>query len=200
MRRVEKLTARLDRLRQKLSPCFQRRGSASRLAKTCAVGKEEKRQQISLWFKKGVGRPTAKATLLALRFLFDQPEWTESNLHAPTWDELVQIIKPILGARGKAAALARFCDRKPHDISRYFSSQPSERREPDGEVALATLAWLAQHRLEWTLICNEDQAAPKARVMRAYEAAFARDEEIRERREQEEGRHLWHLFDDPLKQ
>jgi hypothetical protein len=163
-------------------------------------GGKDKRQQISLWFKKGEGRPTAIPTLLALQFLMVQPEWPEEEFYVPTWGEMVRIVIPLLSVRGMAADLARFSHRNPWDISRYFARQASRRREPDGEVALATLDWLTRQRVERSLANEGDRPMPPPAVWNALERAFELEEKFRSRREQAEGRSFFlqgaALFDD----
>ncbi len=191
MRRVLVDTPRIEKLRAQLLPCLQRRGMASRLARLCSSGGEEKRQQISLWFRQGEGRPGAMPTLLAVRFLVAQPEWQEEEWYIPTWDELVRIVIPLLDVRGKAANLARFCDREPYAISRYFSRDSNQRREPDGEVALAVLDWLTQRRIEYSLVENEFSPMPRPRVWLSFQQAFAVEEKLRGAFAQSKGREFF---------
>lgn len=190
MRRAAVATPRMDLLRAHLFPHLARRGAASELARLWSPGNTNKREQISVWFKKRKGLPTAIPTLLAVQFLMAQPEWPEEEFYVPTWDELVRIVTPLLSVRGKAADLARFCGRKPFAVSRYFSRKPRQRREPDGEVALATLDWLSRRRVEGALVENGSNPKPPLEVWRTYELAFAIEQKLRERRERVEGREL----------
>ncbi len=202
MRRAMVSTPRLDKLRALLLPCLDRRGAASELARMWSAGGKDKRQQISVWFKRGEGRPMAVPTLLALQFLMAQPEWQVEEFYVPTWDEMVRIVIPLLSARGMAADLTRFCARKPHDISRYFSRQPNRRREPEGEVALATLDWLTRWRVERSLAENGDRPMPSSAVWDALERAFELEAKFRSKREQDEGRPFFFpggaLFDEMI--
>jgi hypothetical protein len=196
MRRVTALTPRMEKLRAHLLPYLQRRGTASHLARLCSINGGEKRQQVSLWFKQGKGRPGAAAALLAARLLVAQLDWRDEEWYIPTWDELVQILIPLLTIRGKAAELARFCDREPYAISRYFSRSPRQRREPDGEVALAALDWLTRRRIEYSLVENEFSPMPPPREWRALQQAFAVEEKLKDAFERIEGKKLYLPGDD----
>jgi hypothetical protein len=199
MRRTADPTPRFDELRIRLSPCLLRRGAASRLARSWSAGGKDKRRQVSLWFKKGEGRPMATPTLIALRFLVAQPEWHEEEWYVPAWSELVEIVIPLLSVRGRAANLARFCDRELYAISRYFSRTLSQRREPDGEVALAVLDWLTRQRIEYALIDNGLNPQPVAHVWQPLERAFKLEQELKAKLEETERRQLYlpgnNLFD-----
>jgi len=202
MRRATVSTPRLDKLRALLLPCLERRGAASKLARMWSAGGKDKRQQISLWFKKGEGRPTAVPALLALQFLMVQPEWPHEEFYVPTWDETVRIAIPLLSIRGMAADLARFANRNPWDISRYFSRQASRRREPDGEVALATLDWLTRWRVERSLVADGDRPMPPSAIRDALEHAFKLESKFRRQREKTEERSFYvqgtFLFEDMI--
>ena len=192
MRRAAIATPRLDKLRELLLPLLERRGAASELAQLWSRGGTDKREQISVWFKKGKGRPTAVPTLLAVQFLVAQPGWPrEEQWYIPTWDQLVELVIPLFAIRGKAADLTRFCDREPWDISRYFTLRVSRRREPDGEVALATLDWLTRWRIEHSLAESEANPLPSPKVWKALEQTFTLEREFRVKREQAEGRQLY---------
>jgi hypothetical protein len=134
---------------------------------------------------------------LAVQFLVAQPEWRDNEWYVPAWDELIQIMIPLLAVRGQAADLARYCDREPWDISRYFSRWPTRRREPDGEVALATLDWLTRRRVEYSMADNGFNPLPPPKFWQALERAFALELKFRKARALVLGRDL-HLPDDDI--
>lgn len=190
MRRTLGPTPRLDLLRTRLAECLRRRGTAAKLARACSVAGKEKRQLVSVWFRKGEGRPTAVATMKVARFLVAQPEWDDEKWFIPTWVEMLHIAMPLLSLRGRAADLARFCGREPSAICRYFAASPRQRRQPDGEVALATFDWLTRGRVEYSFIDTGLNPEPSPDIVRALRRAFDLEDSFKLRYEQKVRRRL----------
>jgi hypothetical protein len=190
MRRFEGSTPRLDLLRRQLRVFLRRRGAASALARACSICRPTTRQQISLWFTKGSYIPPATPTLLAARFIVSQPKWKGEKSYIPTWDELMEIVTPLLTIRGTAADLSRHCGRPMYAVSRYFAHAAGQRREPDGEVALAALDWLTLMRQEHSMIKDKQLPEPSLRIQRAVRKAFAVEHQLKCRTERTENEML----------
>ena len=176
MRHANQPTPRLDKLIKLASRSFRRRGVQAQMARACGVS----RPLINKWFRQGKGRPTATATLLALRFLMSQPESTDSEYYFPTWPELIRIVIPLLSVPGNRKRLAAFCRREPHFFSRYLSKNLERRREADGEVALATLEWKTKCFEELSSLQRAGSLPYKLNVRRAVRRAFLVEDKFRD--------------------
>jgi hypothetical protein len=127
---------------------------------------------------------TASSALSAARF-FETERENQTMWFIPEWEELHQIVLTILEAPGYRAELARFCAREPHLISRYFNASANQRRQPDGDVALATLAWLTRKRLRWFDAEHGEITPPPPQEWRALERAFNLEGQFCKRRQVE---------------
>jgi hypothetical protein len=125
-----------------------------------------------------------------MRFLVAQPEWHDREWFVPTWGEMLQIMAPLLLLRGRAADLARFCGREPSAMCRYFSRSPRQRRQPDGEVALAAYDWLTRRRVEYSLIDTGLNPEPSPKIFQALARAFDLEQSFKLRYERKVRRPL----------